>query len=259
MATYCYVGTPGSGKSLHMARYIWADLNQKKECYVIANIPINLEKMKHPERFKLVTNDELKDAANLIDLATKYWSCHTARSVDDAENRIHLYIDEAQILFNARDWQQNSKGKQTWPWFFSVHRHYGFRIVLCTQMLSNLDKQVRGNVEYTIQHRKVTNYGMIGFFLGLILPSLFVSIEVWQPIQQKLSSSFFIYRKKYGEIYNTHALFTSGESGEALIKIDAENNKNMLLIDGCIADIEEGGIDGEEETGNIVAGGNIGF
>lgn len=259
MSVFCYVGTPGSGKSLHMARYIWEDLNRKRECLVITNIPINTSSCKYPERLKVFNNNQLGNAKLLIKEAEGYWLTHTAKSVDDAENRIHLYIDEAQILFNSRKWQENSRKDDSWPWFFSVHRHYGFRVILCTQMLANLDKQVRGNVEYTIQHRKVTNFGFFGWLIGLFAKSMFVSIEIWQPIQQQLSSSFFVYRKRYGEIYDTHALFTSGESGDSLIKIDSGSNKNMLLIDGGIADQEGGGRENEEKNDNLVTNSNFGL
>lgn len=259
MSVFCYVGTPGSGKSLHMARYIWQDLNRKPECLVLTNIPINTSSCKYPDRLKVFTNNQLGDAGLLIKEAEDYWSTHSAKSVDDAENRIHLYIDEAQILFNSRNWQQNSRKSDSWPWFFSVHRHYGFRVILCTQMLANLDKQVRGNVEYTIQHRKVTNFGFFGWLIGLFAKSMFVAIEIWQPIQQQLSSSFFVYRKKYGEIYDTHALFTSGDSAESLIKIESGDNKILPSLDGIVADQEGGGHENAEENDNFVASGNTSF
>ena len=46
---YLYSGTPGSGKSLHTARVIKNTLMMGKP--VIANIPINVNLCKHPERF----------------------------------------------------------------------------------------------------------------------------------------------------------------------------------------------------------------
>lgn len=46
---YLYSGTPGSGKSLHIARVIKNTLMMGKP--VIANIPINTSLCKHPEFF----------------------------------------------------------------------------------------------------------------------------------------------------------------------------------------------------------------
>lgn len=46
---YLYSGTPGSGKSLHVARVIRNTLLLNKP--VLANIPINTDRIRHPERF----------------------------------------------------------------------------------------------------------------------------------------------------------------------------------------------------------------
>ncbi len=49
-----------------------------------------------------------------------------------------MIIDEAQLLFNARDW--TVKGRERWTWFFTMHRHFGFFILLCAQFDRMLDR-----------------------------------------------------------------------------------------------------------------------
>ena len=37
---------------------------------------------------------------------------------------------------------------------------------------------------------------------------LFVAVKVWYPMKEKVGSEFYMYRKKYADIYDTYALFT---------------------------------------------------
>lgn len=54
---YLYSGTPGSGKSLHVARVIYYTLARKKP--VICNFPINTKKIRNPHNFTFVDNAQL--------------------------------------------------------------------------------------------------------------------------------------------------------------------------------------------------------
>ena len=53
-----YSGTPGSGKSLHVAQKIYNWLRSGKY-YVIANFEINRDLVNHPEMFFYIPNHEL--------------------------------------------------------------------------------------------------------------------------------------------------------------------------------------------------------
>lgn len=226
-----FIGTPGSGKSLHLSKCILDDLKPKKQILVVTNVPIKRTCIdpRSYDRYVYVSNEQLKNAKILIKIAEEYWKTHTCTNPNEYESRIRLYIDECQLLFNARDWQKNSK--TYWPSFFSVHRHYGYHVVLVTQMLSSLDKQVRGLVEYYTVHRKVSNFGVSGFLLGLIFRGgLFCSVTCWAPIDEKIFSEFFIYHKRYGETYDTHSMFDQKDSileGECF---DEEEIKSMYLF-----------------------------
>lgn len=58
---YLYSGTPGSGKSLHVARVIRNTLLLNKP--VLANIPINTDRIRHSERFIYVPDARLRPSA----------------------------------------------------------------------------------------------------------------------------------------------------------------------------------------------------
>lgn len=199
---YLYSGTPGSGKSLHQACNIYYRLSKGKP--VIANFEINTDiiKSKRLGEFYYISNDILRPEL-LIKYAKIYFKNHKFK-----EGEISLYIDECQLLFNAREW--NIKGRKDWLSFFTQHRKYGYNIYLVAQFDKMIDRQIRSLIEYEIIHRKVTNYGGWGKFFTLLSGGgqLFVAVTVWYPIREKVDSNFFKARKKYYQLYDTLNTFT---------------------------------------------------
>lgn len=196
---YLYSGTPGSGKSLHTARVICNTLMLKKP--VICNFPINLSIVKNPGLFSYVTDKELTPEY-LVRYSRDFFE---GRSVK--EGAILLIIDEAQRLFNARDWSKSDR--DGWNTFFQLHRHYGYDIILAAQFDRMLDRQIRSLIEYEQIHRKVSNFGWKGKLLCalMVAPSLFVSVKMWYPMKERVGSEFFRYSKKYGRLYDTFMIF----------------------------------------------------
>lgn len=197
-----YSGTPGSGKSLHTAYRLFYWLRAGKPA--ICNFNINLRNVnkKHPEKLKflLIENHELTPAF-LISYSRDFFQGKIIR-----EDSILLVIDEAQLLFNARTWQQ--AGRSDWLSFFSQHRKYGYRIILVAQFDRMLDRQIRSVIEYEYVHRKVSNFGIKGKLLSLVMGSkVFVAVKVWYPMQEKVSSEFFRARKKFYGLYDTYGDF----------------------------------------------------
>lgn len=192
-----YSGTPGSGKSLDVARYIFAGVYGKH--FIVSNFEISYKMQKKlGKRYTYVSNDELTPKF-LYEFSQKV-SYENHRKIRESD--ILLIIDEAQLLFNAREWNKNDRN--AWLSFFTQHRKYGYNIILVAQFDRMLDRQVRSLIEYEYIHRKVSNYGWRGMLLSLWFGNrLFCAVKVWYPMRQTVGSEFFVCRKKYYEIYDT--------------------------------------------------------
>ena len=199
MVLKLYSGTPGSGKSLDVARKIYHVLRYGRP--VIANFDINISLIPkcrgtfiNIDSYDLNPN-VLRNYADVLFSKTKF-----------KEDYILLVIDEAQILFNSRAW--NSKGRDDWIRFFSNHRKYGYEIVLIAQFDKMLDRQIRSLLEYEYIHRKVSNFGTKGKIMSLCAGgNLFVCVKFWYPIKEKTDSEFYKAKKKYYQIYDTYNRF----------------------------------------------------
>lgn len=196
---YLYSGTPGSGKSLHQASDLYWWLHNGHPC--ICNFDLNLDNIKVRNRSKIgefyYINNEVLKPELLVAYSQIYFKTHKFK-----EGSIRLYIDECQLLFNAREW--NKKGRKEWLSFFTQHRKYGYDIYLVAQFDRMIDRQIRSLIEYEIIHRKVKNFGRWGFLFNLIGGgSVFVAVKMWYPLKERISSEFFKGNKKYFELYNT--------------------------------------------------------
>jgi len=198
-----YSGTPGSGKSLHMAKDIYFKLLHKKQ-NVIANFPVDT---------KLISNNGKKKIGNFIykdnsELTVKYLVEYAKENhVIGKEGQTLVCIDECQVLFNPREFDR--KDRLNWITFFTQHRKFGYNFILCSQFDRLVDRQIRCLFEYEIKHRKVNNFG-----IGVLLPvSTFVCVTYWYGIKEKIAANYFIYRRKYADIYNSFMLFDGAVQG----------------------------------------------
>lgn len=197
-----YTGTPGSGKSLHIAQDILRWCKKKKDCLVVCNFPVFLNKLKHPSRFVFLENPDLSPPS-IVSLCRDFFD---SRGLPTEEGRVLLVIDEAQLIFNSRDWRED--GRRDWLSFFSQHRKFGVDVILACQYDQMIDKQIRTLVEYEVVHRKVTNNGSLGLILRLFaFGDLFVAVEKWYSLQVRTSTSYFRFSKKYYGLYDTFRLF----------------------------------------------------
>lgn len=200
--TYFYTGTPGSGKSLHLAKMIRNWL--KKGSLVIANFPVNTDCIKCHKDSKFVYMPmEDMQAAGAIDRIKKIIADY------GFEHRSYIVFDECQILWNSRSW--NKKDRLDWVQFFTVHRHYGhdkLDCILVTQKDTYVDKQIRAVVEFETRHKKVSNVN--GFGLLMSLPfrgQLFVAVTDYYGQHDTIGKEFIVGRKSLFDIYDTHAMF----------------------------------------------------
>ncbi|MDB8791990.1 zonular occludens toxin domain-containing protein [Romboutsia sp. 1001216sp1] len=192
---YFYSGTPGSGKSLHVAQDIYNKLFIRKQ-NVIANFDINREiynKKKKKGKFLYVPNNELTP-----EFFYQYAKDH---HVLGKESQTLVILDECQILFNPRAW--NDKYRINWVNFFTQHRKWGYNFILISQFDRLVDRQIRSLFEYEVKHRKVNN-----FKLAKLFPiSTFCAVEYWYGVKERVGCEFFIYKKKYGQMYDTFKNF----------------------------------------------------
>lgn len=221
-----YSGTPGSGKSLHVAEKIYYRLRMGFPVW--ANFDINLEavdpkgkirkKKKRPLPFHFFENREITPQ-KIIEAAYKYFGVtadtpYHIKKQRIKENKFLVVFDEASIIFNARSWQVLDK---SWLSFFSQHRKWGIEVVLIAQFDGMIDKQVRTLIEYEFIHRKISNFGfwgrLISFFVGGF-GSSFTCVKMWYPMRQRLGAEFFRGKDKFYRLYDTYADF--GLSNELL-------------------------------------------
>lgn len=196
-----YSGTPGSGKSLHVAERLYWACKLGRPCICNFDIAISKIRGRKKKLFSYVDNTELTPQY-LIEYANDYWSSR-GRVKEDS---ILLVIDECQILFNSRDWGQ--KGRADWLSFFTMHRHLGYNIILVAQFDRMLDRQIRCLIEYEYIHRKVSNFGWKGKIVAAFaLGNLFVAVKTWYPLKEKVGSQFFRAKKVYYGLYDTYTMF----------------------------------------------------
>lgn len=195
-----YTGTPGSGKSLHAAERIYMRLKYGDP--MVLNFPVNIPK-KYIKRADVTVKDNSEMTPDfLFKYSAEYFQSHNFK-----EGAILLIIDEAQLLFNARDWGR--KGMEKWCSIFQQHRKLGYDIIFICQSMHMLDKQIRSLAEYEIIHRKLSNFGLRGYFLSAVMlsPHMFVAVRVWSSLNEKVDSEFFRYSRKYAKLYNTLQTF----------------------------------------------------
>lgn len=202
---FLFTGTPGSGKSLHAAKIIKEQLSYGRNrsgvpCHpVLANFDIN-PNTKGFDCFHYVPNHEMTPQL-LYDYALDYWD---GRPVE--EETIYLFIDEAQLIFNSRDWSQNDR--MAWIEFLSQHRHYGYRIYFMCQFDRMIDRQIRSLAEYQVIHRKVSSLGWKGKLARLFcFGELFVAVTVYYGMKEKIGAEFYRARKSLFRLYDSYTTF----------------------------------------------------
>lgn len=226
---YLYSGTPGSGKSFHACLDIYRRLKRIDRNRVIANFPFKLES-KFVGHFDYWDNPDIT-----IDHLMQYAAKYHKRGV---EGQTMVVIDEAQCIFNSRDWngkgvlysalKKNPDTRMDWIKFFSQHRHLGFNFVLIAQSDKMIDKQIRVLIEYDIKHLKINN----GFFSFLPV-TYFMAIEKWYGQNMKLRTEIIRYKKRIAAMYDSYALFdqlSDRAQGEPLAVVPAADEVEQTSV-----------------------------
>lgn len=199
---YLYSGTPGSGKSLHVAYDIINNMIVGRN--VIANFPIDkgyfAKRKKRGRRLGLFYyfNNQVLTVEHLKQYAKKFHKL-------GKEHQTLVVIDECAAMFNCRAW--DAKGRMEWIYFFQQHRKLGFDIILVSQHDRLIDRQIRAFIETEYKHRAIRNYKKFGRILSIVTGGLFVAVEYWYGTRLKCGSDFFTLNKRKASIYDTYLLF----------------------------------------------------
>ena len=190
-------GTPGSGKSLHAVAEGLDWLRCGKN--LITNFPLDWHKKlrKIKGDYQFWRNSEITPQ-HLLEYALE----HHKPSV---KAQTLLIIDEASIMFNARDFGR--KDRMEWINFFANHRHFNFEVILIAQNDKMLDKQIRGLIEYDIKHRALANYNFITLLISKLFGGLFMTVSYWYPCRAKNGVGMFRFSRSKARCYDTMALF----------------------------------------------------
>jgi len=198
-----FTGVPGGGKSLHAAQEI-LDAVTKKGIPVIANFGVNRSKfekviLKRREqgRFYHVPNQEMTPEM-LVAFSKAHYKTHKF-----SESGILLVIDEAQLMFNARTW--NDEERADWVYFFTNSRHFGYRVILICQFLEMLDKQIRSVIEIEVQHRNMGNFGLAGKLISICVGGrLFACITYYCGLRQRIAVQYVLGRRHLYGFYDSY-------------------------------------------------------
>ena len=221
-----YSGTPGSGKSLHVARDIYDRIGYGKT--VIGNIMVNQDALKRKGRGKYIYKNDVEMTPDYL---YKYAIENHKRG---KEGQTLIIIDECQRLFGAREW--NAGGRKEWNEFFQLHRHYGYDIILISQFDRLVDRQIRALFEYEIKHRKINNFTTFGWILGMLSGgALFVCIEYWYGVREKIGQTFFRGNRKLYKLYDSYETFKDFEEKEevqekAQIDVMGYDDEDLIFI-----------------------------
>ncbi|MCP1187565.1 zonular occludens toxin domain-containing protein [Paenibacillus sp. 1781tsa1] len=202
-----YTGSVGSGKSYHGTQL---GLEWIKRKYVIANYPIKPPKRIFPWQRARVER-EMERWIFEEEITPEYL---IAKSIEmgfmGKESSCLVQIDEAGIIFNARDWQSAAAVRTKWIKFLSQSRKFGYDFVFIAQSDRMIDKQIRGLVEYDVKHLKANNSIMFSF-LSLFRITMFMYIYKWYHTKVKANLRFGRYRKSIADRYDTMRTFNLEE------------------------------------------------
>jgi len=189
-----FSGTPGSGKSFHVAQEMLFYLRHKKN--VISTVNIDLNKVSRNGRKKIGDFVYIPILEIEPSILYKYAIKNHKKG---KEGQTLLIIDECQIIFNPREY--HNKHRAEWILFFTRHRHLGYQIILISQFDRLVDRQIRALFEYEIIHRKVNN---LLFFLPF---TMFALIEYWYGAKVKVSKRMMFFSKSTASIYDSYVMY----------------------------------------------------
>ena len=207
-----YMGTPGSGKSLHSAEDIWVWLKSGKK--VIANFPINLDALG-----KLPATSEFLYLPNEYITPGFLWrqSLQHGDLISRREKQVLLVLDEVGQMFDPRELMVKGSTaglmkRRAWCQWFPVSRKLRYEVILISQdFKSQVDKQIYAQCEVDVFHRNIKYMGFPFNLIGWIFGGFFIAMYKVRRQRTELHRDFFKYQKRFGRLYDTFNLFLGSD------------------------------------------------
>lgn len=235
-----FSGTPGSGKSLHVARIIY-NRSRFLKGSIITNMPVDMDYLRRGlfREVKIGSIVQLRNNEITPDFFIDYAYQNHKKG---KEGQTLIIIDEAQMLFSPTVIKLKSKEDKEhrvkWLDFFSQHRHLGYNIILVTQFDRLIDPQIRCMFEYNYIHRQVNRF-KFGALLGLFGIKLFIAVQVWYGVFQKCGSEFFTFKKKFSKVYDSFSRFEPSTLPPSLERSKMQLNEEPPFLEASEAELAE--------------------
>jgi len=191
-----YSGTPGSGKSFHMAKDIRFKLLMGRNVICSENINTNKISKNGKKHIGHFVHKPLEE------MSPEYFYRYAyEKHTKGKEHQTTIIMDECHRIFNPREYGR--KDRKDWLVFFSEHRHIGYDIIMVSQNDRQIDRQIRSQFEHEIKHRKFNNM----FMLGFMFPTMFICIERYYGNNLIIQKNVMFYKKRIANIYDSYAKF----------------------------------------------------
>lgn len=200
-------GPPGSGKTYFAMRAVNDAILSGK--VVVTNVPLSDDWAERIVKGTAARRSKKAAAAkaaryrrNLIVLEDMD-ELRKVRVRGKAEGRALAVIDEAGSFLNPRRYRDADRmDNVTW---FQKHRHYGFDVLLISQLPALIDPQVRDLYEIRITLRNLKNFRLMG--LPIFPGHFFVAIHTWNSRDRNiLKRDSYKLSKRIAGMYDTHVL-----------------------------------------------------
>lgn len=115
-------------------------------------------------------------ARSIFELSDRLKDCGLAPRWQKArEGKGLLILDEAQLVFNSRDFTKN----KIWIEFFTQHRKLGWNVLLIAHHIQMIDKQIRPLVEIETRFRNLKNVKLPILPISLSPVNLFLGVRFY--------------------------------------------------------------------------------
>lgn len=202
MSINIIVGRPGSGKSYESIVYhVLPALKEGRK--VVTNLPLNLE------HFEQVFGSEVLDLINVkSDTFSKEhgvikpFSKATDFTDDEWKNEEQqgplFVIDECHFVYPSSNSKKGTSINECLE-YFSMHRHYGHDILLMTQSLGKLHKDLRAMIQIQYAVSKHTAAGSDKSYSQKVYDGAL-------PRANKVNDNLRIYKKQFFPFYQSHTM-----------------------------------------------------